>query len=106
MTAPLATGTWALQALRDLLVAFAGKPGRCSSVGAVAKALALHLKSSDLTWVIDLFIHRSRAGNRWILASLFEVFAPNEALMVAGLSEPCAPRSPKLNGGLIKAAGH
>ncbi len=67
-----------LDALRDLLISLAAKPRRVSAVAAVQTALSPHLKPSDLNWVIDLFIHRSHASSRWILASLFHAFAPNE----------------------------
>ena len=67
-----------LRALKELLVAVAAKPVRWSITGAVAKLLTPHLQPTDLDWVIDVFIHRSRADNRFMLASLFETFAPNE----------------------------
>lgn len=67
-----------LHALRDLLAAVASNPHRRSAVWAVARALRPHLQPSDLDWVIDLFIHRTRPGNRFYLGVLFEAFAPNE----------------------------
>lgn len=66
-----------INTLRDLLVAVAAKPNRSSTVHAVTMALYPHMQPSDLDWVLDLFIHRTRPGNRLHVAGLFEAFAPN-----------------------------
>jgi hypothetical protein len=67
-----------LRNLKELLADVAGKPVRWSTTDAVARLLTPHLQPSDLDWVIDIFIHRSRAENRFAVARLFEAFAPHE----------------------------
>jgi hypothetical protein len=67
-----------VHSLKELLVAVAGKPGRQSTTHGVVKSLCPHLQPSDLDWLIDVFINRSRADNRLWIGGLFEAFAPNE----------------------------
>ena len=66
--------------LKQVLVVVAAKPVRWSTTGAIAKLLAPHLQRSDLDWVINVFVHRCRADNRFALTSMFEAFAPDEVL--------------------------
>lgn len=60
----------------------AAQPHRWAAVGAMCKALAPHLKTTqDLDWAVDLFSSRSHYENRYYVgAALFEAFAPKMLL--------------------------
>jgi hypothetical protein len=61
----------ALGAVRDYLVAVAGKERRQSACREVASALAPTMREADMDWVLDLYFGSSRRGNRTMLAILF-----------------------------------
>ena len=67
-----------VRSLKELLSLVASKPNRNSTTHGVVKALYPHIKSSDLDWVIDVFVRGSRADNRGWIAMLFGAFPANE----------------------------
>ena len=66
--------------VRELLADLAQDPLRWATTGAIARRFAAHLKLTDLEWAVDLFLHRSHADNRFVLASFLEVFPPEVVL--------------------------
>ena len=67
-----------VHSLKELLVAVVAKPRRGSTTHGVVKSLYPHLQPSDMDWVIDVFVHQSKADNLLWLSSLFEAFAPDQ----------------------------
>jgi hypothetical protein len=66
--------------VREALVDVAQHPVRWSTTGALARLLVPHLKETDLEWVLDVFVHKSHADNRFVVQILFEAFNPHRVL--------------------------
>jgi hypothetical protein len=84
VTAARALAMWgdarSLYLVQQLLVEVSQKPARWAAAGALVRALAPHLTSADLPWIVDLFVRVARRDVRFCLVPLFEALEPRVAI--------------------------